>query len=77
VLAAYHAGENAVARYSGIPPFEETTTYIKRALTVYYGRPWGDAVWFRGSQGGRKLAGGVSMLDPLATLPGMRILGNR
>jgi soluble lytic murein transglycosylase-like protein len=77
VLAAYNAGENAVARYAGIPPFEETTTYIKRALTVYYGRPWGDAVWFRGSQGGPKLAGGVSMLEPLATLPGMRILGNR
>ena len=76
VLAAYNAGENAVARYSGIPPFEETTTYIKRALTVYYGRPWGDAVWFRGSQGGPKLAGGVSMLEPLVTLPGMRILGN-
>ena len=77
VLAAYNAGENAVARYAGIPPFEETTTYIKRALTVYYGRPWGDAVWFRGSQGGPKLAGGVSLLEPLATLPGMRILGNR
>ena len=38
-LAAYNAGENAVIRTGGIPPYEETMTYVKRALTVYYGRP--------------------------------------
>jgi len=41
VLAAYNAGENAVIRYAGIPPYQETATYVKRALTVYYGTPWG------------------------------------
>lgn len=40
-LAAYNAGENAVLRHRGVPPYEETTTYVNRALTVYYGCPWG------------------------------------
>ena len=40
-LAAYNAGENAVLKYGGIPPYDETQTYVKRAMTVYYGRPYG------------------------------------
>jgi soluble lytic murein transglycosylase-like protein len=77
-LAAYNAGENAVLKYAGIPPYGETMTYVKRALTVYYGQPYGQATWFPGSRGGRKLAGGFSsqLLDPIAALPGMRYLGS-
>jgi len=77
-LAAYNAGENAVFKYAGIPPYDETMTYVKRALTVYYGQPYGQAVWFPGSKGGRKLAGGfgAKLLDPIAALPEMRYLGN-
>lgn len=71
-LAAYNAGENAVYKYAGIPPYTETMTYVKRALTVYYGQPYGQAVWFPAPGGGRKLAGGFG--SPMSS---MRYLGNR
>lgn len=39
-LAAYNAGEGAVARYRGVPPYPETRSYVRRILTMYYGRPY-------------------------------------
>lgn len=35
VLAAYNAGEGAVERYGGVPPYRETRRYITRVLTLY------------------------------------------
>jgi len=39
-LAAYNAGEGAVARYRGVPPYNETRNYVSRILTLYTGRPF-------------------------------------
>ena len=35
VLAAYNAGETAVKRYGGIPPYPETQRYVTRVLALY------------------------------------------
>jgi soluble lytic murein transglycosylase-like protein len=80
VLAGYNAGENAVLKYGGVPPFEETGTYVKRALTVYHGRPYGGAISFASHRGGRKLRGGfgAGMIQPVAAalIPGAKYLGS-
>jgi len=46
-LAAYNAGENAVRKYNGVPPYPETKNYVTTVLS-HYGRysglvPGGDA----------------------------------
>ena len=80
VLAGYNAGENAVLKYGGIPPYEETGTYVKRAMTVYHGRPYGGSISFAGRRGGKKLSGGfgANVMQPVAAalIPGAKYLGS-
>lgn len=80
VLAGYNAGENAVLKYGGIPPYEETGTYVKRAMTVYHGRPYGGSISFAGRRGGKKLRGGfgAQVMQPVAAalIPGAKYLGS-
>ena len=38
-LAAYNAGEGAVARYGGVPPYRETKDYLAKVLKRYHGSP--------------------------------------
>jgi hypothetical protein len=35
LIAAYNAGEGAVERYQGIPPYAETVEYVRRVLWLY------------------------------------------
>lgn len=74
-LAGYNAGENAVLRYGGIPPYAETEAYVKRAMTVYHGRPYGGGgVSFAGRRGA-KLRGGFNAPVAATLLPGAKYLG--
>jgi len=34
-LAGYNAGENAVVKYGGIPPYSETRNYVRKVLELY------------------------------------------
>lgn len=80
ILAGYNAGENAVIRYGGIPPYEETQVYVKRALTVYYGRPYAAAVSFAGKRGKGLRGGFGTPSTPVAAVrlaPSSTFLGTR
>ena len=53
VLAAYNAGEGAVKRYGGIPPYPETQRYVTRILDLYEAYRVASKIYrYRTSRGG-------------------------
>lgn len=65
VFAAYNAGENAVIRFGGIPPYAETQLYVAKAMTVYHGRPMGSGLPVTAADFGvTRLGGGFKAPEP-------------
>lgn len=75
-LAGYNAGENAVVRYEGVPPYEETQLYVRKALTVYYGRPYGGVAIGRGGRvTGKPVSSGSIKLSDGRSVGGKKLGG--
>ena len=46
-LAAYNAGPNAVKKYNGVPPYNETQNYVKNIMSMYQRIQSGGELWYQ------------------------------
>ena len=56
-LAGYNAGENAVDRHGGIPPYPETQNYVKRITKMLDAKPGAASSPLPAPAGGRRTGG--------------------
>lgn len=63
-LAAYNAGDRAVDRYRGVPPYRETQRYVKQVLWLYQ-----DRAPQRHLRDRRPAAASIPLILPAARLP--------
>lgn len=67
-LAAYNAGEGAVQKHGGVPPYAETREYVRRAM-IAYGGPASSARLLEGGFKGRRAGEAAEPASPKASAP--------
>jgi soluble lytic murein transglycosylase-like protein len=72
-LAAYNAGEEAVRRHGGIPPYPETRQYVRRVLDQYErwqrAEPERQVLYRSRDASGRLMVSNVAAAEPPAAAP--------